>query len=152
MAQENANILHAAIQIRGDGTLDPAVSPPEILAQTGIEVDSVRLRQDLPAIATDVLEVDLVTGIDDAELFAAWMTGTIQGPEEIDGVPTAAPNSIPDNIMRPTEASDAATEKRRFWIALVGGVHSFHVSWWRIPQLTEAIPTGFVPAPAPPPP
>lgn len=153
MAQENANILHAAIQIRGFAADDPATDPPQIVAATGVELANVVLRADLPAIAPFVLQVDLVTGIDDSELINAWMTGTAAGPAEVGQapVPTATLNTTPDNIMRPdaSDTSPANLEKRRFWIALVTDTHSFHVAWWRIP-LIGAVPTGFVPNPAPP--
>lgn len=153
MAQENANILHAAIQILGVTGDNPATHPPQIISQTGIEVASVKLRQDLAGIAPNVYEIDLVTGIDDAELVCAWMTGCAVDPE-LSGdppAPNATLNTVPDNIMRPTEVSDANTEKRRFWIAGVV-LHRFYVSWWRVPLQDAPIPAGFVAAPPPPPP
>jgi hypothetical protein len=148
MAQENANILHAAIRIKAITGDDPATDPPQIIAETGIEVASVKLRQDLAAIGVNVYEVDLVTGIDDSELVCSWISGVAVGPDPVGDppVPTATLNTLPDNIMRPTEASQANTDKRRFWIASTV-LHELHVEWWRIPPLVEPIPTGFVPAP-----
>jgi len=137
MAQENANILHAAIQIRDQQPADPL-----LIAQTGLDAASVKLRTDLAGIAPVVLEVDLVAGIDDSELFVAWMSGTVEAPHIVGDDPpvnTATLNLLPDNIMRPNEVSDANNEKRRFWIAMPGSHHDFYVSWWRIPQTAASV-------------
>jgi hypothetical protein len=135
MAQENANILHAAIAIRYRS--DELSGSAKIIAATGIEIASVYERQDLPNVAPIVFQLDLVTGIDDSELVCSWMSGPAVPPN---GDPPAAVRNLDaDDIMRPPLDFDSSApnlEKRRFWIT--ANQHTLYVAWWRIPPIAEA--------------
>lgn len=117
MAQENANICHAAIAFKNDFAANQVAHQLEVVAATGIELASVRRRTDVVG-APLVYEFDLLEAIADDDLII--LTG--QGPikPNSDGTPSGVPipATLPINVQR----AIGDTTQRRFWIILIAAI------------------------------
>jgi hypothetical protein len=136
MAQENANILHAAIAFRPIPGPN-ATTDIEIVAATGIELGSVRRVAGLGP-ANQCLEVVLTRGLGDPDLIYA----AANGPQNIAAQPepnppvNLTPSTSPINVVRAFGDPDLRT----FWIFFPGaGPCAGAVSWWSIPPIDPIV-------------
>ena len=132
MAQENANVLHAAIAFRPipgpNATIDL-----EIVAATGIELASVRRVGGLGPV-NGCLEVVLTAGLGDADLIysAANEPQAIAEQPEPNPPVTLTPSTSPINVVRAFGDPDLRT----FWIFFpAAGLCAGAVSWWSVPPI-----------------
>jgi hypothetical protein len=134
MAQENANVVHAAIAISND--FGPGVAPNAhvvaVRAATGIDLASVKRRTDL-AFAPVVYEFDLVEAIADEDLILLVGIGPIK--PNTTGTPAGqpSPSTLPPNVQRAV----GDTTQRRFWILCLSTDANCYVQFTRIAPLDE---------------
>lgn len=124
MAQENENRCTAAIAFRNAETGDAT----QVIAATGVELDSVTRRTDVPGVPL-VYEFDLTEAIADEVLVI--LTG--DGPLKADaGGGTPLPNLTPINVQR----AIGDLTLRRFWVLLADGADAdCYVEFHRIAPL-----------------
>ena len=132
MAQENANLCHAAIYFQAPPL---AIQNPGIIvrAATGIDLASVKRRTDVQGIAI-VYEFDLVDAIADEDLIV--LVG--QGPTKTNsgGLPPAPiSNPIAVNVQR----AIGDTTQRRFWVLMLSYDADVWIEFLSIPTLAEPL-------------
>lgn len=138
MAQENENRVHAAINLR---FIQPAAAGPlQIVASSGIDLDSVQTIED------GVYLLRLSEGISDAELAIALAPGAQAGGANL--------VQIAGCVRPQVSGLPADPEQRTFVIVTQDNgptniVGEISVLWFRIAQPGPPIP---LPAPPPPPP
>jgi len=115
MAQENANICHAAIAFKNDFNATNTGQRLEVVAATGIDLASVKRRTDVEDVAI-VYEFDLVEAIADDDLIILTGLGPIKPNSE-----GSAPGGVPVPTTVPIQVQRAIgdTTQRRFWVLLL---------------------------------
>ena len=140
MAQENANICHAAIAFKNDFAAGQDGHRLEVVAATGIELASVKRRTDVPG-TNIAYEFDLTEAIADEDLIILTGMGPIK--PNSDGTPagTVLPSTLPINVQR----AIGDTTQRRFWVLLISTDVNCYVQFNRIAPLDA--PLVLIPAP-----